>query len=137
MKLKLQYFGHLMQKADSLEKQSYVGKDWRQKEKGVAEDEMVREHHWLSRPEFEQTPRDSGGQMEPGMVEYMESQAVRHDLATKQQLCCVTHLQSVSCDLIFWNVWTWDHLKRIHNFQPYQDKHLVVQSLSCVRLFVR
>ena len=40
LKLKLQYFGHLMQRADSLEK-TYTGKDWRQKEKQVAEDETV------------------------------------------------------------------------------------------------
>ena len=38
------------------------GKDWRQKEKGVADDEMVREHHQLNRHEFEQTLEDSGGQ---------------------------------------------------------------------------
>ena len=25
-----------------------AGKDWRQKEKGIAEDEMVRQHHWLN-----------------------------------------------------------------------------------------
>ena len=41
LKLKIQYFGHLMQRADSLEKTN-AGKDWRQKEKGAAEDEMVR-----------------------------------------------------------------------------------------------
>ena len=32
--LKLQYFGHLMQKADSLEKDPDAGKDRRQKQKG-------------------------------------------------------------------------------------------------------
>ena len=39
--LKLQYFGHLMRRVDSLEKTD-AGKDWEQKEQGVAEDEMVR-----------------------------------------------------------------------------------------------
>ena len=34
-------------------------KDWRQKEKGAAEDEMVREHHQLNGYEFEQTLGDS------------------------------------------------------------------------------
>ena len=38
-----------------------VRKDWRQKEKGVVEDEMVRLHHWLSGHEFEQTLGHSGG----------------------------------------------------------------------------
>ena len=41
LKLKIRYFGHLMQIADSLEKTN-AGKGWRQKEKGAAEDEMVR-----------------------------------------------------------------------------------------------
>ena len=37
-------------------------KDWRQKEKGVAQDEMAREHHWLSGHEFWQIPADNEGQ---------------------------------------------------------------------------
>ena len=40
--LKFQYFGHLMRQADSLEKTLMLGKIWRQKEKGAAEDEIVR-----------------------------------------------------------------------------------------------
>ena len=40
LKLKLQYFGHLMQRADSLGKKN-AGKDWGQEEKGVTEDEML------------------------------------------------------------------------------------------------
>ena len=39
-----------------------AGKDWRQKEKGVAEDAMVRLHHQLNGCEFEQTLGDSEGQ---------------------------------------------------------------------------
>ena len=37
-------------------------KDWRQKEKGAAEDEMAREHQWLKGHESAQTPRDCEGQ---------------------------------------------------------------------------
>ena len=40
LKLKLQYFGHLMRRADSLEK-SDAGRDWGQEEKGTTEDEMA------------------------------------------------------------------------------------------------
>ena len=41
LKLKLQYFGHLMQRVDSLEKTLMLGgRDWGQ-EKGTTEDEMV------------------------------------------------------------------------------------------------
>ena len=46
LKLKLQYFGHLMRRVDSLEKTD-AGKDWEQEEKGMAEDEMVGWHHQL------------------------------------------------------------------------------------------
>ena len=40
LKLKLQYFGHLMQTVDSLEKTD-AGRDWGQEEKGTTEDEMA------------------------------------------------------------------------------------------------
>ena len=39
-----------------------AGKDWRQKEKGVTEDEMVGSHHQLSGHDFEQTPGDGEGE---------------------------------------------------------------------------
>ena len=39
--LKLQYFGHLMRRTDSLEKALMLGKE----EKGMTEDEMVGWHH--------------------------------------------------------------------------------------------
>ena len=44
IKLKLQYFGHLMQRADSLEKTD-AGRDWGQEEKGTTENEMAGWHH--------------------------------------------------------------------------------------------
>ena len=40
LKLKLWYFGHLMQRVDSLEKTD-AGRDWGQEEKGMTEDEMA------------------------------------------------------------------------------------------------
>ena len=42
LKLKVQYFGHLMRRTDSLEKTLMLGKIEGKKEKGAAEDEMVR-----------------------------------------------------------------------------------------------
>ena len=53
--LKLQCFGCIMRRANSLPKILMLGKDRRQKEKGVTEDEMVRWHHRLGGHEFEQT----------------------------------------------------------------------------------
>ena len=44
LKLKLQYFGHLMRRVNSLEKTD-GGRDWGQEEKGTTEDEMAGWHH--------------------------------------------------------------------------------------------
>ena len=49
--LKLQYFGHLMRRVDSLEKTD-AGRDWGQEEKGTTEDEMAGWHHRLDAREF-------------------------------------------------------------------------------------
>ena len=38
------------------------GKDWKQEEKGMTEDEMVGWHHWLNGHEFEQAPGIGDGQ---------------------------------------------------------------------------
>ena len=45
--LKLQYFGHLMRRVDSLEKDSDAGRNWGQEEKGTTEYEMAGRHHRL------------------------------------------------------------------------------------------
>jgi len=52
LKLKLQYFGHLMRRVDSFENPD-AGKNWGQEEKGTTEDEMAGWHHRLDRHEFE------------------------------------------------------------------------------------
>ena len=51
LKLKLQYFGHLMRRVDSLEKTD-AGRDWGQEEKGTTEDEVSGWHHRLYGHEF-------------------------------------------------------------------------------------
>ena len=54
LKLKLQYFGHLIWRTNSFEnKDPDAGKDWGQEEKGTTEDEMVGWHHWCDRDAFE------------------------------------------------------------------------------------
>ena len=45
LKLRLQYYSHLMRRTDSFEKTLDVGKDQRQEEKGMTEDEMVAWHY--------------------------------------------------------------------------------------------
>ena len=61
LKLKLQYFAHLMFKSQLIKKHPDAVKVWGQKEKGVTDTEMVGWHHWLSEHEFEQKLGDSEG----------------------------------------------------------------------------
>ena len=84
LKLKLQYFGHLMQRTDSLENID-AGKDWGQEEKKATEIEMFGWHHWLTGQEFEHTPSDSEGQGSL-MLQSMRLQRVAHDLVTEQHI---------------------------------------------------
>ena len=60
LKLKLQYFGHLMQRTDSLEKTLILGKIEGGRRRG-RKDEMVGWHHQLNGREFEKTLGDSEG----------------------------------------------------------------------------
>ena len=61
-KLMLQYFGHLMWRADPLEKTMMLGNTEDRRRRGTTEDEMVGWHHWLNGPKFEQILGDSEGQ---------------------------------------------------------------------------
>ena len=61
LKLKLQYFGHLIRRADSLEKTLMLER-LRQEEKGMTEDEMVGWHHRLNGHGFGWTPGVDDGQ---------------------------------------------------------------------------
>ena len=47
----------LAAKNQLIRKDTGAGKDWKQKEEGITEDEMVRQHHRLNGHEFEQTRR--------------------------------------------------------------------------------
>ena len=62
LKLKLHYFGHLMQRGDSLEKTLMLGKTEGKRGREATEDEMVGWHHRLNEHKFEQTLGDSEGQ---------------------------------------------------------------------------
>ena len=61
LKLKCQYFGHLMQRAASFEKTLMLGKTG-QEEKGMTEDEMAGRHHRLNGHGFGWTPGVGDGQ---------------------------------------------------------------------------
>ena len=53
LKLKLQYFGHLMQSTDSLERTLMLGRIEGGRRRGHTEDDMAGWHHRLNGHEFE------------------------------------------------------------------------------------
>ena len=67
------------------EKDPDAGKDGGQEEKGTTEDEMVELHHQINGHESEQTPGVKWRTGKPGVLQFMGSQRVGHDLATEQQ----------------------------------------------------
>ena len=78
LKLKLQYFGHLMRRTDSFEKTLMLGKI--EEEKGTTEDKMVGWYHRLNGHGFGWTLRVADGQ---GGLVFMGSQRVGHNWATE------------------------------------------------------
>ena len=75
--LKLQYFGHLMPTADSLEKDPDAGKEWRQKKKRATEDDIVGWRNRFNGNELGQPLGDGEGQG------CLVLRRVRHNLVTK------------------------------------------------------
>ena len=80
-----------------------AGKDWRQEEKGMTEDEMVGWHHQLSGHEFEQAPGDGEGQGSLTVHGIPKSQTWLGDWTTiiKISLLCIIIFQS--CWLILYH----------------------------------
>ena len=62
LKLKLQYCGHLMRKADSFERTLMLGKTEGRRRRGTTEDDVVGWHHRFNGHEFKQTLGNSEGQ---------------------------------------------------------------------------
>ena len=75
LKLKLQSFGHLMRRSDSLEKTLMLGKGWKREEEGMTEDKMVGWHHQLNGPESEQALGVGDGQGSQACCSPLESQS--------------------------------------------------------------
>ena len=78
LKLKLQYFGHLMRRADSLEKTLMLGGTRGRRRRG-RQDEMVGWHRRLDGRGFGWTPGVGDGQGGLAVLQFMGSQRVEHD----------------------------------------------------------
>ena len=83
LKLKLQYFGYLMWRVDSLEKTLMLRGIGGQEKKGMTEDEMAGWHHRLNGHEFEWTPGVGDGQGGLLCYDSWGSRRVGHDWATE------------------------------------------------------
>ena len=86
-------------------KDTDAGKDWGQ-EKGMTEDEMVGWYHWFDGHEFFVNSRSCWWTGGPGVLQFMGSQRVGHDLATEWQQAWKLFLLSVE-------VWIWQ--ERVHD----------------------
>ena len=96
LKLKLQYFGHLMWRVDSLEKTD-AGRDWEQEEKGTTEDEMAGWRHRLDGHEPEWTPGIGDGQ---GVLACCDSWG-RKESDTTEQLNWMLPMKFWNCFKIY------------------------------------
>ena len=113
LKLKLQYFGHLIWRVNSLEEDPDAGKDWMQEEKEPTEDEMVGWHHWLDGHEFEQAPEDGKGQgnlaccspwghKESDMTEWLNNKKICNN--TWVNLLSILNSQLISPEVIYYHI---------------------------------
>ena len=94
LKLKLQYFGHLMRRSWLIGKDSDAGRDWGQEEKGTTEDEMAGWHHWLDGRECEWTLGVGDGQ---GGLACCDSQGRKESDTTERLNWTKTHTYYKTC----------------------------------------
>ena len=110
LKLNLQYFGHLMQRTDSLEKTLMLGKieggrrrGWQRMRWGWMASATQWMWVWVSSGSWWWTRR-------PGMLQSVGSQRVRHDWATelnwKHRMCSINN-SSAKSDLHLYPGWKW------------------------------
>ena len=85
LKLNLQYFGHLIGRADSLEKTLMLGKIEGRKRRGWQRMRWLDGITYLTDMSLSKL-QEMGRTGKPGMLQSMGSQRVRRDLATEQQL---------------------------------------------------
>ena len=90
-----------------------AGKDWRQEDKGMTEDEMVGWHHWPNEHEFEQTPGVGDGQGGLACCSPWGCR-VRHDWATE----------------LNWSMSTNCPLSRIHALNEHNE-----ESVFCLKKY--
>ena len=105
LKLKLQYFGHLMWRTNSLEKIVMLGKIEGRRRRGTTEDEMVGWHHRLDGHASEQALGVADEQRSLAVLQSMRSQRVGHDRAT--ELTELIYLAAPGFSYSVWDLVPW------------------------------
>ena len=114
LKLKLQYFGHLMWRTD-VGKDPDAGKEWRQEEKGTTENEMVGWHHQLDGQWIWASSGSWWWTGKPGVLQSTGSQRVGQNLATELNsftLISNAYFSDTNCLTHWWQDLiriSWDH----------------------------
>ena len=78
-----------------------AGKDWRQEEKGMTEDEMVGWHHWLNGHEFEEALGVGDGQ--GSLVWYSawgHKESETTELLSWTELIAASYMQAYGCEVV-------------------------------------
>ena len=83
IKMKLQYFGHLMRRVDSLEKTLMLGGIGGRRRRGRQRMRLAGWHHWLDRREFEWTLGVGDGQGGLACCNSWGRKELGHDWATQ------------------------------------------------------
>ena len=117
LKLKLQYFGHLMRRVDSLENNFDAGRYWGQEKKGTTEDEMAVWHHWLDGSEYEWTPGVGDGQ---GGLVCCDSWGCKELDTTERLNWTEVYLCSSNFDLALWIFLTVGNLAKVTLAKPFK-----------------
>ena len=83
-----------------------AGKDWRQEEKRVTEDEIIGWHHQLNGQKFEQTPGDSEGQR--SLVRYSPGSCKESDMTERLNTNNIMRFYLNLHGIMKWgNKWEW------------------------------
>ena len=126
LKLKLQYLVTWCEE-QLTGKDPDSGKDWRQEEKAMTEDEMVGWHHQLDGHEFEQAPGVWWWMGKPGVLQSMGSQRVGLDWVTELNWMCPRS----------WGKgWRFKcSVNNYHDILPFLEDHCVSGMCQTVRLW--
>ena len=106
-----------------------AGKDWRQEEKGMTEDEMVGWHHQCNGHKLGQTPADGEGQ---GSLTCWSPWGCKEVDTTWQLNSNSNNIQNISCTLVptHWNKYQCMYL--IFSLRPLSNLFLPFSTLLCV-----